>query len=341
MKHRWGQLVVLQLIFAAVSFGQPTITVTPALPTPGQPVEVTVTQNAFFCAELESVDVSDHTIRIGLHYACNCLPSNPLPTEIPVSLDPLPVGRYTLSIEIETADQGSCTPGTETFDRPIHVSSRIGIVSTELVPEMPASGDEVSLVVETLCDRPFAFVVARIGGNLIEIDPLPPPPVVIDCEPDIDPLSRSTVPLGSLDAGTKVVAFRSGVPGGSDLDLVQLLEIAPGAEQAALTLADRFAVDATWRTLGDRTGEARGEPFTGSDRSGVLWFFRPSNTELMVKVLDGCQINGHYWMFATGLTNLEVDLTVSDTTTGARRRVHNPLGRPFEPVLDTRAFDCE
>ncbi|MEP6769608.1 MAG: hypothetical protein ABJC61_13125 [Acidobacteriota bacterium] len=45
-----------------------------------------------------------------------------------------------------------------------------------------------------------------------------------------------------------------------------------------------------------------------------------------------------WWVFAGGLTNVEVTLTVSDLHTGAVRTYRNPLGTAFQPLQDTAAF---
>jgi hypothetical protein len=86
---------------------------------------------------------------------------------------------------------------------------------------------------------------------------------------------------------------------------------------------DRFHVEVTWhdpRSGGRGTAKAR--PLTGD--TGAFWFFSPGNAELLVKVLDGRAVNGHWWVFFGALTDLEYDLTVTDTQTGARQVYHNP-----------------
>ena len=44
--------------------------------------------------------------------------------------------------------------------------------------------------------------------------------------------------------------------------------------------------------------------------------FDPSNIELTVKLLDGTAINGHWWVYWSHMTSLEVWLEVTDTETG-------------------------
>ncbi len=74
------------------------------------------------------------------------------------------------------------------------------------------------------------------------------------------------------------------------------------------------------------------------DNAGAFWFFDPQSIEVVFKILDGCATNGHAWVFAGGLTNVGVTLTVTDTKTGAARIYTNPAGSAFQPIQDTAAF---
>jgi len=126
--------------------------------------------------------------------------------------------------------------------------------------------------------------------------------------------------------------------------LTPLAAVAPCLPSStALCLGDgsRFKVEATWRytsATGDVPGTAGA--LTGTSDSGQFWFFSPDNVELAVKVLDGCSLNDHFWVFASGLTDIEVLLRVTDTQTGHTRTYFNPLKRAYKPVQDTSAFSC-
>ena len=63
----------------------------------------------------------------------------------------------------------------------------------------------------------------------------------------------------------------------------------------------------------------------------------PGNPEVFVKVLDGRVVNGNFWVFYGGLTDLEYTITVRDFQTGATRSYHKP---PFvaDGGFDTAAF---
>lgn len=99
---------------------------------------------------------------------------------------------------------------------------------------------------------------------------------------------------------------------------------------------NRFKVEATFRTASAPSAAAK--VFKLTDETGYFWFFTSTNVEVVVKVLNGCGLNSRYWVFAAGLTNVEVVLTVTDTLTGVPQTYVNPLDRPFPPLQDTNAF---
>lgn len=74
------------------------------------------------------------------------------------------------------------------------------------------------------------------------------------------------------------------------------------------------------------------------DTASLFHFFDESNPELLVKVLDGCGVNGKYWVFGSAATDLDWSLLVTDNATGVtlpyRRNSRNPL------INDAAAFPC-
>lgn len=101
-------------------------------------------------------------------------------------------------------------------------------------------------------------------------------------------------------------------------------------------LNDRFQVDIDWNDGNGQSGMAQTNNLTND--SGFFWFFSPDNTDLLVQVLDMCGNYNRFWVFASGLTNVEFDLTVTDSQTGATKVYSNPLGVPFQAISDTSAF---
>jgi hypothetical protein len=100
----------------------------------------------------------------------------------------------------------------------------------------------------------------------------------------------------------------------------------------------RFQVTADWTKMTGEHGSGTGVVLT--DDSAYFWFFSPDNVEMIVKALDACAIAQKFWVFAGGLTNVAVRMTVVDTHTGAVEIYDNPLGTAFAPLQDTKAFAC-
>lgn len=115
-----------------------------------------------------------------------------------------------------------------------------------------------------------------------------------------------------------------------------------GCEPSATTLClrqGRFAVSADWTTPAGATGNARVATARTAE-SGLLTFFNAANWELQVKVLDGCAVNGHFWVFAAGTTDVGFELTVMDLEGGTQTSyLHNP-GVVAETIVDIEAFAC-
>ena len=98
----------------------------------------------------------------------------------------------------------------------------------------------------------------------------------------------------------------------------------------------RFKVETAWKTRDGTEGAGQAVQLTTD--TGYFWFFGSSNVELVVKVLDACAFNQRFWVFAGGLTDVEVTLRVTDTATGAVATYINPQGTAFLPIQDTSAF---
>ncbi len=100
----------------------------------------------------------------------------------------------------------------------------------------------------------------------------------------------------------------------------------------------RYRVQATWTRPDQTNGSGHAMGLTND--TGYFWFFDPTNVEVIVKVLEGCGTNSHRWVFASGLTNVFVNLTVTDILTNEVKTYTNAQGTAFVPVQDTHAFAC-
>jgi hypothetical protein len=109
------------------------------------------------------------------------------------------------------------------------------------------------------------------------------------------------------------------------------------ATTLCLNNSARFQVRATYDAGGGRSGAAQAVVMTSD--TGYLWFFSSANVEVVIKVINGCGLNDHYWVFAGGLTNVAATITVTDTQAGTIKTYTNPQNTAFLAIQDTSAFD--
>ena len=106
--------------------------------------------------------------------------------------------------------------------------------------------------------------------------------------------------------------------------------------QPSIQNLDRFQVDVAWRDA-TGSGAAVSAPLT-SDQTSLFCFLNPANSEMLTKIIDGCDENASFWVFAAAATDVEYTLTVTDTITNQMRMYGNELGQAATAVTDTTAF---
>ena len=147
------------------------------------------------------------------------------------------------------------------------------------------------------------------------------------------PLTPSGVPFDfGRDFSTSSVAPFSCLPGAATL----CIDDQPGDR--------RFEVEVTFQTVqaGGRSGSGHAIPLDqlGDIRGGSMWFFSADNPEMLIKILNACSVNGHYWVFYSAGTNVGLVTTVTDTFTGRVRRYANPDLLPAPALQHIQAFSC-
>jgi lysophospholipase L1-like esterase len=112
----------------------------------------------------------------------------------------------------------------------------------------------------------------------------------------------------------------------------------------------RFQLTLAWETAlnGGQSGDAEAIPLAsiGLRRGGLFSFFDRDNPEVLVKVLDGCALNGSFWVFVAPTTALGYTLRVVDTLAALQGAEHsqyefvatNPDGIAAPPVSATAAL---
>ncbi len=62
---------------------------------------------------------------------------------------------------------------------------------------------------------------------------------------------------------------------------------------------------------------------------------------MILKILNACSPPfNHWWVFAGGLTNVGVSITVTDTVGLSVKTYKSTKGALFQTFADTAAFDC-
>ena len=77
-----------------------------------------------------------------------------------------------------------------------------------------------------------------------------------------------------------------------------------------------------------------------SEQSEILYFFVPSNAEVLIKLLDGCAINGHRWAFVAPVTTLAFNLSIEPPGGGKAWTHENRLNQTAAAKSDNKAFAC-
>ena len=95
-------------------------------------------------------------------------------------------------------------------------------------------------------------------------------------------------------------------------------------------------VRSDWTTFQGQSGA--GQAFALTADTGYFWFFGAANVEMVIKVLDGCGVNGSVWVYAGGLTDVLTQVRVRDTVTDQVWERTNPQQTPFQPIQDVNAF---
>lgn len=209
-----------------------------------------------------------------------------------------------------------------------------------LVPGDVASASPVIplLDVRFFSDASCASSLTQLDQVIVQADP-----VFRDTWIDIQ--GHRTSPAGTQSAQVAFAAVD--FTGSSTAESVQVYvdDAFFYSDANCATTADRLCLGGRFLVYGDFAAPSSGQqgfmhaqPVTSD--SGLFWFFSPDNLEIFAKVLNACgaALNNRFWVFGSGLTNVQVRMHVDDTVGGQSREYDNAAGTAFAPIQDTNAF---
>ena len=114
----------------------------------------------------------------------------------------------------------------------------------------------------------------------------------------------------------------------------------------------RFEVSARYSTANvSRATAKRLDTYGLRDSGALFYFFGPDNPEMLLKVLNGCWLNNHWWVFGSAATDLMYEVAIEDLaegggTVGYRHNgggvivADNGYSTGSGVIADTSAFPC-
>lgn len=305
----------------------------PAEPVSTQLVKIRANYLSSCFTGVGRAEVAGAAIRLTAFEGCICPALVPGRMEVVATVGPLAAGIYRVDLFTEPDPREPECDFPPILQESVPLAVAKGGREIRLDPPVPTNADDLTLTVLTACLA--AYELPSRAGSLIRLTEIPSG-IAAPCT--IDPTWRVDFPLGKLPAGdhTLLIFFDDGHEPPRQIH-AQSFRVHPAADPELLLQDGRFRITARWEHE-VAAGPARAQALTPD--TGVFWFFGPDNLELLVKALDGCSVNGHYWLFVGGLTHVGVEIRVEDTFTGAVRTYSSPFGEIFAPELDTRALAC-
>ena len=212
----------------------------------------------------------------------------------------------------------------------------------EVLPANPTSEESLHLLVHGDANGDFC-------GRLLAISPEPLEPGFIDvwfvtldfsvgCPAAFDPVTVD-LPLGTLAPGEHTIRlWQEAYPDEPAAVRASLAFTVTEGPSTRLALhGSRFEARVSWRSFDGSSGAGTVVPGSSAE-GGLFWFFSRGNWELLLKVLNGCDLNGRFWVLGAGATTVGFTVEIVDTRTQETWTHTNALGHDAGSFFDTSAF---
>ena len=211
----------------------------------------------------------------------------------------------------------------------------------EVLPANPTSEENLHLLVH-------GDAYGEFCGHILAISPKPLEPGSIDvwfvplsftfgCPSASFPITVD-LPLGRLAPGEYTIRlWQQAYPNPVSVRESLAFTVSEGASTRLSLHGGRFEARVSWQSFDGSSGV--GTVVRGSsEEGGLFWFFSRGNWELLLKVLDGCALNGRFWVLGAGATTVGFTVEIVDTRTQETWTHTNALGHDAGSFFDTLAF---
>ena len=220
---------------------------------------------------------------------------------LPVFPPACPTKTYT-----QAAGKSNNTVDVNAFEEkaPVLASPLPGdLPSVRIEPLQPISSAPVHVAVSVLASGDPALHFAGVQDHRIVFEYLDS-----DVGPPTASVQTADATVGPLPAGVYAVEVRRN----EELDFNRTFEVAGVSADLILRQEEESFFMVVLRFVPPPGSGSDGIPVAVpiTRESGYFTFFGPDNVEVTVKILDGRAVNGRYWVFISGMTDLEFTATV-------------------------------
>ena len=152
----------------------------------------------------------------------------------------------------------------------------------------------------------------------------------------VNPGVQNTMRLAIADVSDGILDSAVFLAGGSFTDGGGCI---PSATTVCL-LGNRFEISVNWEDYQHVHRDAL-VASAGTPESALFYFRQAANWEFLIKIINGCSLNGKYWVYFAAATDVGYIVTVRDTQSAAPAKHYtNQLGTASPAVNDSGAFNC-
>ncbi len=113
----------------------------------------------------------------------------------------------------------------------------------------------------------------------------------------------------------------------------------PTVKTSCPATSTRACVQSNYWSISVSYGGATGKVAATSNESAAFWAFRPSNWEVLAKVLNGCGVNGYWWILGSAAGSQSYTINTTVWLDGGSLTIGS-WSASNAPIINTKMFRC-